>query len=150
MRMNPEDYKTYSNSFAPKSKIFLNSIKAFLIGGIICTIGEAFITLYTYLGFDKEQSATLECITLIFLGALLTAFHVYDNIAKHAGAGTVVPITGFSNAVTSAAMEFHSEGMVMGVGAKIFTIAGPVITYGVIASVIAGLYYFIAGTFFGI
>ena len=150
MRMNPENYQKYADSFAPKSKILLNSIKAFLIGGIICTIGEAFITLYTNLGFDKEQSATLECITLIFLGALLTAFHVYDNIAKQAGAGTVVPITGFSNAVTSAAMEFRSEGFVLGVGAKIFTIAGPVITYGVIASMVAGLYYFISGAFFGI
>lgn len=143
MRMNTKDYETYANSFAPKSKIFSNCIKAFLIGGAICVLGEALLTWYGNLGLDKEQSATLECITLIFLASLLTALHWFDNIAKHAGAGTVVPITGFSNAVTSAAMEFKSEGMVLGVGAKIFTIAGPVITYGVIASMVAGIYYFV-------
>ena len=143
MRMNVSDYKKYADSFSPKSKIVPNTIKAFIIGGIICMIGEGFIELYTYLGFSKEQSGTLECISLILLSAILTSMHVYDNIAKHADAGTLVPITGFANAIVSPAIEFRPEGMVLGVGAKIFSIAGPVITYGIIASIFSGVYYYI-------
>ena len=147
MRMNVSDYKKYADSFSPKSKIIVNTIKAFVIGGIICMIGEGFIELYSYLGFNKEQSGTLECISLILLSAILTSLHVYDKIAKHAGAGTLVPITGFANAIVSPAIEFRPEGMVLGVGAKIFSIAGPVITYGIIASIISGAYYYIASLF---
>ena len=141
--MNVPDYKKYADSFSPKSKIITNTIKAFVIGGIICMIGEALMGIYQYFGFSKEQSGTLECISLILLSAMLTSFHVYDDIAKHAGAGTLVPITGFSNAIVSPAIEFRPEGMVLGVGAKIFSIAGPVITYGVIASIFSGIYYFV-------
>lgn len=147
MRMNVSDYKKYADSFSPRSKIIVNTIKAFVIGGIICMIGEGFIELYTYIGFNKEQSGTLECISLILLSAILTSLHVYDKIAKHAGAGTLVPITGFANAIVSPAIEFRPEGMVLGVGAKIFSIAGPVITYGIIASIISGAYYYIASLF---
>ena len=147
MKMNVSDYKAYADSFAPKSKTLTNTLKAFVIGGIICMIGEAFMEFYSYLGFDKEQSGTLECISLILLSAILTSFHIYDKIAKHAGAGTLVPITGFANAIVSPAIEFRPEGMVLGVGAKIFSIAGPVITYGVIASIVSGVYYYISGMF---
>ena len=147
MRMNVSDYKKYADSFSPRSKIIVNTIKAFVIGGIICMIGEGFIELYTYIGFNKEQSGTLECISLILLSAILTSLHVYDKIAKHAGAGTLVPITGFANAIVSPAIEFRPEGMVLGVGAKIFSIAGPVITYGIIASIISGAYYYILSLF---
>jgi len=147
MRMNVSDYKKYADSFSPRSKIITNTIKAFVIGGIICMIGEGFIELYSYIGFNKEQSGTLECISLILLSAILTSLHVYDKIAKHAGAGTLVPITGFANAIVSPAIEFRPEGMVLGVGAKIFSIAGPVITYGIIASIISGAYYYIASLF---
>lgn len=147
MRMNVSDYKKYADSFSPKSKIVSNTIKAFITGGIICMIGEAFMEFYAYLGFNKEQSGTLECISLILLSAILTSFHVYDNIAKHAGAGTLVPITGFANAIVSPAIEFRPEGMVLGVGAKIFSIAGPVITYGIVASILSGLYYYISSLF---
>ena len=147
MRMNVSDYKKYADSFSPRSKIIVNTIKAFVIGGIICMIGEGFIELYSYLGFNKEQSGTLECISLILLSAILTSLHIYDKIAKHAGAGTLVPITGFANAIVSPAIEFRPEGMVLGVGAKIFSIAGPVITYGIIASIISGAYYYILSLF---
>ena len=147
MRMNVSDYKKYADSFSPRSKIIVNTIKALVIGGIICMIGEGFIELYSYLGFNKEQSGTLECISLILLSAILTSLHVYDKIAKHAGAGTLVPITGFANAIVSPAIEFRPEGMVLGVGAKIFSIAGPVITYGIIASIISGAYYYILSLF---
>lgn len=145
MRMNPADYKQYADSFAPASKLWQNMLKAFVIGGIICVIGEGLLSLFAAWGFDKEQSGTLNCISLIFLSALLTSLHLYDNIAKHGGAGTLVPITGFANAVVSPAIEFRAEGMVLGVGAKIFSIAGPVIAYGVIASVIAGICYYLGG-----
>ena len=145
MRMNNADYKQYADSFAPSSKTGLNLLKAFCIGGLICVLGEALLSLFAYLGFDKEESGTLNCISLIFLSALLTALHLYDNIAKHAGAGTLVPITGFANAVVSPAVEFKPEGLVMGVGAKIFSIVGPVVAYGVIASVIAGICYYLGG-----
>ena len=147
MRMNVSDYKKYADSFSPRSKIIVNTIKAFVIGGIICMIGEGFIELYSYLGFNKEQSGTLECISLILLSAILTSLHIYDKNAKHAGAGTLVPITGFANAIVSPAIEFRPEGMVLGVGAKIFSIAGPVITYGIIASIISGAYYYILSLF---
>ena len=145
--MNVSDYKKYADSFAPKSKTVTNTFKAFVIGGIICVIGEAFMEFYGYLGFNKEQSGTLECISLILLSAILTSLHIYDKIAKHAGAGTLVPITGFANAIVSPAIEFRPEGMVLGVGAKIFSIAGPVITYGVIASIISGAYFYILSLF---
>ena len=143
MRMNVSDYKKYADSFSPKSKIIVNTIKAFVIGGIICMIGEGFIELYSYLGFNKEQSGTLECISLILLSAILTSLHIYDKIAKHAGAGTLVPITGFANAVVSPAIDSKSEGFILGVGAKIFTVAGPVLLYGILSGVIYGIIYYV-------
>lgn len=136
--ISPKEYDSIVKKNSPKSKCFVNSIKAFLIGGAICVAGQGLLDLYKALGIEEKTSKTLMSVTLVFLGILLTAIGVYDKIAKHAGAGTLVPITGFANAVSSPAIEFKSEGYVAGLGAKLFIIAGPVIVYGVSASVIYG------------
>lgn len=128
----------------PNSKIGLNTLKAFVAGGLICVIGQLLMDWYLYLGWDKENASLFVSATLIAVAALLTGIGIYDRFAKHAGAGSLVPITGFSNAVASPAVEFKAEGMVLGLGAKLFIIAGPVIVYGVTASVIYGvIYYFV-------
>ena len=116
---------------------------AFLFGGAICTIGQVFFNLYTNFGFDKDEVSILASSTMIFLGAFLTGLGVYDKLANYAGAGTVVPITGFANSIVSPAIEFKSEGYVFGVGAKMFTIAGPVLVYGISSSVLVGIVYYI-------
>ena len=116
----------------------MNCSKAFVIGGGICALGQGMLELFRLLGFEETDAKTLVSVSLIFLGVLLTALGVYDKIAKHAGAGTLVPITGFANAVSSPAIEFKTEGFVTGLGAKMFIIAGPVIVYGVSAATIYG------------
>ena len=136
--ISPKEYDKIVKKNSPKSKCFVNGFKAFLIGGAICTIGQGLTNLYGAIGIEEQQAKTLTSVTLVFLGILLTAIGVYDKIAKHAGAGTLVPITGFANAVSSPAIEFKSEGCVAGLGAKLFIIAGPVIVYGVSASIIYG------------
>ena len=141
--MTQRQYQKLVDDMAPKSPIWKDCLKAFLIGGLICTIGQLILNGYTALGLDKEQSATATSMTLVALSALLTGLSLYDNIAKHAGAGTLVPITGFANAVAAPAIEFKTEGFVLGVGAKMFTIAGPVIVYGTVASVVYGVVYWI-------
>ena len=144
MQMDKATYKKYVSESAKKSNLLMNITKAFVIGGLVCCIGEALLNLYTRIGIGLETARTLESVTLIFLAALLTGLGYFDNIAKHAGAGTLVPITGFANAVVAPAIDSKSEGFIMGVGAKMFVIAGPVIVYGTIASVIYGVvYYFI-------
>ena len=120
---------------------------AFWIGGLICAIGQGIMNGYTALGLEEEQAGTAMSMTLVAISALLTGLSLYDNIAKHAGAGTLVPITGFANAIAAPAVEFKTEGFILGVGAKMFTIAGPVIVYGVSASVVYGFIYWIT-TFF--
>lgn len=142
MNMSNQEYIQYVEKKNPKSKLGINCLKAFLIGGIICTIGQGFLNLYKYLGLDKETASTCVSITLVFIGALLTGLNIYPKIAKHGGAGTLVPITGFSNAVSAPALEAKTEGYVLGVGAKIFTIAGPVILFGTLSSIICGIIYF--------
>ena len=129
------------------SPLLKDCIKAFLIGGAICTIGQALTELYMALDMEKKEAQTLCSVTLVFVGVLLTALHLYEKIAKHGGAGTLVPITGFANSVSSPAIEFKSEGFILGVGAKMFTIAGPVIVYGTVASVIYGVIYYITTLF---
>ncbi|MBP3496111.1 MAG: stage V sporulation protein AC [Clostridia bacterium] len=141
--MNEKEYSEYVQGRAKKSPILKNCAFAFLFGGLICTIGQALNDLYTYFGFEKEISGTLVSITLIFIACLLTGIGVFDNIAKIAGAGTLVPITGFANAVASQAVDTKSEGYIMGVGAKIFTIAGPVILYATLSGAIYGVIYYI-------
>ena len=142
MKMTNQEYNKHVKSKSPKTNYLKNIIMAFLIGGGICTIGQGFEDLYKHFGLNEKHTASAVPITMIFLGALLTGLGIYGKIAKHAGAGTLVPITGFSNAIVSPAMEFKSEGHITGVGAKMFTIAGPVLVYGIITSMIYGLIYY--------
>ena len=141
--ISPKEYDKIVKKNSPKSKCFVNSIKAFLIGGGICVLGQIILNIYKKLNLDEDTAKTVTSVTLIFLGILLTAIGVYDKIAKHGGAGTLVPITGFANAVSSPAIEFKTEGYIMGVGANLFKIAGPVIVYGTAASVVYGAIYWI-------
>ena len=145
--MTNEEYGKLVKDISPKSPIVKNCIWAFLVGGTICCIGQVLKTGYLALGLDEENAGTAVSITLVFLSALLTGLSVYDDIAKRAGAGTLVPITGFANAVVAPAVEYKTEGFILGVGAKMFTIAGPVIVYGVSASVVYGLIYWITTLF---
>ena len=141
--MTEKQYEKLVQNMSPKSPSLKNCIKAFLVGGLICTLGQFLIHFYSAWGLDQENSSTAASMTLVALSALFTGLSLYDNLAKHAGAGTLVPITGFANAVSSAAVEFKTEGFILGVGAKMFTIAGPVIVYGVSASVVYGVIYWI-------
>lgn len=138
-----KNYQKLADRKLPPSHLLKNCINAFLIGGIICTIGEAISVMYKSLGLDKEMAGAATSVTLIFLGILFTGLGIYSKIARFAGAGTIVPITGFANSVASPAIEAKTEGFVLGVAAKIFTIAGPVIVYGTVASVIAGIGFYI-------
>ena len=140
--MTEKQYAKLVEDLSPKSPSWKNCLCAFLIGGLICALGQGIMNGYLALGLDKEGAGTAMSMTLVAISALLTGLSVYDDIAKHAGAGTLVPITGFANAVSSAAVEFQTEGFILGVGAKMFTIAGPVIVYGVSASVVYGLIYY--------
>jgi len=124
---------------SPASPLLPNMLKAFVVGGAICTIGQLIQALFMYYQLDKESAGSATSITLIFLGAFLTGFGIYDKMAKFAGAGTLVPITGFANSVVSPAMEFKTEGLVMGLAAKMFIIAGPIIVFGTLSSVIYGV-----------
>lgn len=143
MKLSKQEYDQYVKEMSPNSPFWKDLFNAFWIGGLICAVGQAVMNGYSALGLNTDDAGTATSVTMVFLGALLTAFSVYDNIAKHAGAGTLVPITGFSNAVVSPAMEFKSEGFVLGMAAKMFTIAGPVIVYGILASVAYGLIYWL-------
>ena len=128
---------------SPDSKTAVNCLKAFLTGGLICCIGQALTNLYLSLKLSQTDARTLTSVSLIFLGGLLTSIGIYDNIAKHAGAGTLVPITGFANSIVAPAIEFKSEGFVLKKKKKMFVIAGPVLVYGITASVIFGILYFL-------
>lgn len=132
-----------SKQAAPKSPVLLNCIKAFLVGGLICTIGQVEVNLLVNAGMEIKDARLLCSVSLVLLSIILTGFNVYDNIAKHAGAGTLVPITGFANAVAAPAIEFKTEGLVLGLAAKMFTIAGPVLVFGTAASAIYGLIYWL-------
>ena len=145
--MTEREYARLVKSIAPKSPVKKDCINAFWIGGLICAIGQIIMNGYSALGLDQEKAGTATSMTLVALSALLTGLSLYDNIAKHAGAGTLVPITGFANAIAAPAIEFKTEGFILGVGAKMFTIAGPVIVYGVSASVVYGLIYWITTLF---
>ena len=139
-----QEYQQIVDKHSPKNKVFVNSIKAFFIGGIICSIGQALIDIYLYLGLSFYEASTLATDSLIFISFVLTAFNVYDDIGKFGGAGALVPITGFANSMVSAGMEYKKEGYIYGLGSKIFTIAGPVIVFGTISSVVIGIiYYFV-------
>ncbi len=137
--MTKQEYAEYVKKKSPNSKTLRDTLRAFLMGGLICCVGQLFIELYKYFGVSAELGSSCTSITMVFLGALLTGLGVYDNLAKFGGAGTLVPITGFANAVVSPALEFKTEGYVTGTGAKMFIISGPVIVYGVSASIIYGI-----------
>ncbi len=140
-------YPKYAARHAEKSKIWTNILSAFLVGGTICTLGQLFFEIYQRAGVSVDTSRTLASISIVVLTAILTGFGIFDNIAKHAGAGTLVPISGFANSVVAPAIDNKAEGWVLGLGAKIFIIAGPVICYGVAASVACGVVYFVVRMF---
>ncbi len=150
MQPTKKEYSEMTKKASPSSPSFKNCSLAFLSGGAICTIGQILTTIYQNLGMSLKDARNLVSVTLVFLGAFLTAIHVYDNIAKHAGAGTLVPITGFANSIVAPAIEFKSEGHIMGIGAKMFIIAGPVLVFGVTASVVYGIILWILKFFINI
>ena len=142
-----DEYKRLTKELSPKSKNFKNSAKAFLFGGGICFLGELLASLFLYLGLDTKTAYTLVTVTLVLVAAILTGLGIFDKIARHAGAGTLVPVTGFANAVVSPAIDTRSEGFILGVGAKIFTIAGPVILFAVLSGTVYGVIYFVVNLF---
>lgn len=141
--VTPENYKALSEQFTPKPTVVKNVVRAFLVGGIICTIGQVIINLFVSFGLARTEASTAATATMIFLGALLTGLGIYDDIGKFAGAGSIVPVTGFSNSIVAPALEFKREGYVLGVGAKLFTVAGPVLVYGISTSILVGIVYFL-------
>jgi stage V sporulation protein AC len=148
--MTNKEYQKLADAHAPKSPILKDCVNAFWIGGLICVIGQWFTNGYRILGLEKTDAATAASMTLVLISALLTGLSLYDDIAKVAGAGTLVPITGFANSVAAPAVEFKTEGFILGVGAKMFTIAGPVIVYGLSAGVVYGLIYWFATSIIGV
>ena len=138
-KITKEEYAQMTKKVSPNTRALKNSVLAFLFGGGICAFGQLLVFLYMQTGLELKDARAAVSISLIGITAVLTALKVYDNIAKHAGAGTLVPITGFANSMVSPAMEFKPEGFVMGIGAKMFVIAGPVLVYGIAASIVYGL-----------
>ncbi len=147
MNISKKTYSKYADAHAPKSDILRDTLRAFLVGGLICAVAQGLTTLWKTLGMVKEDAGLLTSVILIFAAALLTSLGVFDNIAKVAGGGTLVPITGFANSVVSAAIDAKSEGFVLGVGAAIFTVAGPVLLYGTAAGTLYGVVYWICSLF---
>ncbi len=147
MQIKKDEYSKLVKKISPPSPKIKDYVWAFCVGGFICTLGQLFFELYTNLGLGEKLTKTAVPVTLIFLAALLTGLSLFEKIAKRAGAGTLVPITGFANAVVSPAIEFKSEGWVLGLGANMFKIAGPVIVYGTVASVVYGIIYWITTLF---
>lgn len=148
MNMTKETYKKYADARAPRSPLLRDCTRAFLVGGLICCIGQALTDTYTKLcGMEKQDAGTLTAATLVLAAVILTGLGVFDRIAKFAGAGTLVPITGFANAVVSPAIDAKSEGLILGVGAKVFSVAGPVLLYGTLAGTAYGVVYWITTLF---
>ena len=140
-----KQYQDLVDSVTPKSHIFTDCLKAFVSGGLICTIGEGIITFFENIGLSETEAATSNSIILIAIAIILTGAGIYNKLGKFCGAGTIVPITGFANSVSSPAIEYKKEGFIFGVGAKMFTVAGPVIVYGTLASFIVGIVYYFLG-----
>lgn len=138
---NKEEYSEYVDSKVPPSPIFFNCVKAFFVGGLICMIGQIIFEICSNRGIPESNCYTIVSISLIFLSAFLTSLNIFNKLGKFAGAGTLIPITGFANSIVSPAIEYKTEGYVMGVGAKMFTVAGPVLVYGISTSIIVGLLY---------
>ncbi len=138
-----EEYRLLVQRLKPRPPLFRNCVLAFLVGGLICLVGQVFLEIYLAQGLGREEAGAATAATLIFIGALLTGLGVYDTIGKYGGAGSIVPITGFANSIVAPAMEFKREGFVFGVGSRLFTIAGPVLVYGFLTSVLIGICYFL-------
>lgn len=147
MNISNQEYGELAKRRSPATPMYKTLPMAFVVGGLICCLGEGLLNMYGALGLSDETAGAWTSVTLIFLSALLTGLKLYDRIAQHAGAGTLVPITGFANSVVSPALEFKSEGFVLGLGAKMFVIAGPVIVYGISASVLYGIIYYLITLF---
>ena len=145
MNIGKNEYPKYADAHAPKSDIVRDTLRAFLVGGLICAVAQGLITLWKTLGMDNEDAGLTTSVMLVFASALLTALGIFDKIAKIAGAGTLVPITGFANSVVSAAIDSKNEGFVLGLGSGIFTVAGPVLLYGTTAGALYGVIYWICG-----
>ena len=141
--INQENYKEYVKRKTPVHNVYLNMAKAFVTGGVICVIGQIILNYFKGMGMREEIAGSWTSLTLVFLSVLLTGLNIYPNIAKWGGAGALVPITGFANSVAAPAIEYKKEGQVFGIGAKIFTIAGPVILYGIVTSWVLGVLYWI-------
>jgi stage V sporulation protein AC len=141
--LTKKEYKEYVDKKSGNSKLLRNMARAFFVGGLICVLGQFISNWLAQRGLDKDMVSSLTSLILIFLGAFFTGINIYDNLGRYAGAGSIIPITGFANSIVSPAMEFKSEGYITGVGAKMFIIAGPVIVFGVSASVLAGIIYYL-------
>lgn len=141
MNMTPQEYQQYVKQKAPKSPLLKDTVLAFVVGGAICVVGQLILNGWTAAGLEEKTAGTATSCTLVFLSALLTGLNLYNKLARFGGAGTLVPITGFANAMVSPALEFRREGLVLGLGAKLFSIAGPVLVYGIGASVLVGVVY---------
>ncbi len=146
LNITPEDYKELTTQLSPKPTLLKNTLLAFLIGGLICSIGQVFVNFYMiYGGLPPLSASTAGTASLIVIGAVLTGLGVYDDIVKVGGAGAILPVTGFANSMVSPAMEYKKEGYVFGVGAKLFSVAGPVLVYGISSSIVVGFIYYIVG-----
>ena len=143
MNLTNEEYGKYVKRHALPSPVVKDTVKAFVIGGTICAFGQAFQYLYVAVGMDKEIAPVMVSVTLILISVVMTGLGLYDSVARHAGAGTLVPITGFANAVVSPAIDNKAEGLVLGIGVKLFSVAGPVILFGTLSSVVYGIYYYV-------
>ena len=145
MNMTPQEYQQYVKQKAPKSPLLKDTVLAFVVGGAICVVGQLILNGWTAAGLEEKTAGTATSCTLVFLSALLTGLNLYNKLARFGGAGTLVPITGFANAMVSPALEFKSEGLITGTAAKLFVVAGPVLVFGISASVIYGLILVLLG-----
>lgn len=141
--MTREEYKKYVDSKSPDSKLLRNILRAYLVGGLICAVGQFFTNSFRQMGFDTDIVASLTAMVMVFLGVLFTGLNLYDDLGRFAGAGSIVPITGFANSIVSPAMEYRNEGYVLGIGARMFLLAGPVLVYGISSSIIAGIIHYL-------
>lgn len=141
--MSKEEYSKYVDSKTPDSKLLRNIVRAFVVGGLICVVGQFFSNSFKRMGYAPDIAASLTTIAMVFLGVFFTGLNIYDELGRYAGAGSIIPITGFANSIVSPAMEYKSEGYVLGIGARMFLLAGPVLVYGISTSIIAGFLYYL-------
>ncbi len=141
--MTRDEYRKYVDKVSPNSRTLRNTLRAFMVGGVICVIGQFFLNFFKNMGLNQETAGSVTSIVMILLGVTLTALNLYDDLGRFAGAGSIVPITGFANSIASPAIEYKSEGYVLGIGARMFLVAGPVLVYGISVSIIVGIIRFL-------